>query len=277
MRSSEATRRWAAEFAASTQAESAPRNNSRIISAERLAGYVPFAMAELGRERSASFADARGTPQGPGSRAPSPFRQFGDKLEADPVDRSGFEAGYKAGLAAGFANGQQHGSSAALASAAASQRETEEQAGATLAIRIDALSDALEARFAQIEREAADDVVKLALEVARQVVRSTLAVRPEAVLAIVQEALAGLFEDRARMRLHLHAGDAELIRRTLDERPDTQSWEIVVDSSIDAGGCRIETPRAEIDATLETRWQRTLAAIGRNSDASLAGAAEMIE
>jgi flagellar biosynthesis/type III secretory pathway protein FliH len=35
---------------------------------------------------------------------------------------------------------------------------------------------------------------------------------------------------------------------------------------VSAGGCVIETPRASVDATLQTRWRRTLAAIGRDDD-----------
>jgi flagellar biosynthesis/type III secretory pathway protein FliH len=29
------------------------------------------------------------------------------------------------------------------------------------------------------------------------------------------------------------------------------------------GGCRIDTPKASVDATLKTRWQRALAALGK--------------
>ncbi|MFP5405705.1 MAG: FliH/SctL family protein, partial [Gammaproteobacteria bacterium] len=221
MLSSDAMRKWAAEFAAAAQAESAPRNSSRIISAERLAAYVPFAMAELGRETGGSFGDA---------------------LESGPADRSGSDAGYAAGLEAGFADGRQRGFEAAMASAEDGRRQAEEQAAAVLSARIEALTDALAVRFEQVEREAADDVVALALDVVRQVLRSTLAVHPEAILPVVQEALAGLFEDRARMRLHLHPADAERVRAALSARLDTQTCEIVADPSVDAGGCRVVTP-----------------------------------
>lgn len=260
MLSSDAMRNWAAEFAAAARAAGAPRNSSRIIAAERLAGYVPFAMAEFGRDASA---------------ARSPFQQFGDARDPDPVDRAGFDAGYTAGLEAGFADGRQRGFDAAAARAEESLRQAEEQAGATLLARIDALTDALVARFEQIEREVADDVVALALDVARQALRSTLVAHPEAILPVVQEALAGLFEDRARIRLHLHPADVGLVRDALSGRLDMQSCELVEDPSLDAGGCRVVTARAEIDATLATRWQRTLAAIGRNSDGSLASPTEI--
>jgi flagellar assembly protein FliH len=271
-------RKWAAEFEGA-QAAGTSRSSSRIISAERLANYVPFAMAELGRERRPSPLDRPAAERRPArarnaGEVPLAFRPLGENLEPASSDGGDYDNGYKAGLAAGLAEGRQRGFEAGVASAAESLRQADEQAGATLSTRIEALCGALGARFAEIERDAADEVIALALEVASQVLRSTLSVRPEAILPVVQEALAGLFDDRMRMRLHLHPADAELVRNSLAERLEGGTCEIVVNPLIQAGGCRIETPRAEIDATLETRWRRTLAAIGRASDGALAQAAE---
>jgi len=38
------------------------------------------------------------------------------------------------------------------------------------------------------------------------------------------------------------------------------------DPAIGVGGCRVQAPGAEIDATLSTRWARVLAAIGRSDE-----------
>src|SRR5690606_32476234 len=101
-----------------------------------------------------------------------------------------------------------------------------------------------------------------------------LSVRPEVIVPIVQEALAHLFDEQLRVRLHMNPADVALVREELGDRLTTNSCEIVRDASISLGGCRIETPRSSIDATLETRWRRTLAAIGRSEDGSLAQTAE---
>ncbi len=42
-------------------------------------------------------------------------------------------------------------------------------------------------------------------------------------------------------------------------------------ASIAVGGCRIASAGAEVDATVGTRWRRTLAAIGRTVPADPAG------
>ncbi|MDR2881834.1 MAG: hypothetical protein LBV29_08060 [Azoarcus sp.] len=37
----------------------------------------------------------------------------------------------------------------------------------------------------------------------------------------------------------------------------------VEDETVSPGGCRVETPGAQIDATMETRWRRAIESLGR--------------
>ena len=64
----------------------------------------------------------------------------------------------------------------------------------------------------------------------------------------------------------LHPADAELFRKLSDGEPAlaTLPWKVVEDPQIERGGCRLETPSTEIDATLETRWRRVIASLGRD-------------
>ena len=54
--------------------------------------------------------------------------------------------------------------------------------------------------------------------------------------------------------------------RALEDDPAlaTLPWKIVEDAQIERGGCRLETPTTEVDATLETRWRRVVASLGRD-------------
>lgn len=214
----------------------APRTGSRILSSECFDRYTPFAMDSLGSARAAV---------GPDASAARPR----------PDD---FQAGLEKGLADGFRQGFEAG----VTHAQAGHRERELQAGRSLAERVQALDEALRRRFEELEREAADAVVALALDVARQALRSTLAVRPESIVPVVQEALASLFGEAVHARLYLSPDDAALVREELGARLAAMSCEIVVDPSITPGGCRIQTPRAGIDASVETRWRRILASMG---------------
>ena len=275
MLSSEARRDPSGSDDRAAQAGGATRGGKRIIAAERLEGFAPFTLAELSRESAAPARHAF-EPGEAGAREPAadPFERFEADAGTDPFGRERFEAGYRAGREAGYAEGLERGYAAGIEKADRQHREAERQAGATLSARIASLDTALEAAFAQVEREAADQVVALALDVARHALRATLAVRPETIVPVVQEALSSLFDERVRVHLHLNPRDVELVRSELGERLDARNCEIVGDASIEPGGCRAETPRAEIDATVATRWRRALAAIGRGEDGTLAGQGE---
>lgn len=277
MLSSEAQRDAGVREERAAQAGAAPRAGKRIIAAERLAGFAPFTLTELTREQVAPAPgqqafDATGT----GAREPAvdPFERFEADAGTDPFGRERFEAGYRAGREAGYAEGLERGHVAGAERAGQQQRAAEQQAGATLAARVASLQAGLEAGFAQVERAAADQVIALALELARHALRATLAARPETIVPVVQEALSGLFDERVRVHLHLNPRDVELVRAELGERLDARNCEIVADASIEPGGCHARTPRAEIDATVATRWRRTLAAIGRDADGALVGHVE---
>jgi flagellar assembly protein FliH len=116
------------------------------------------------------------------------------------------------------------------------------------------------------EQSLANDVLSMSLELAKLIVRQSLRVKPDAVVAVVREAVESLPGVSDQTVLLVHPADAVLIRmaaendRALGELP----WKIVEDEHIERGGCRLETPTTEVDATLETRWRRVLAALGRD-------------
>ncbi|MGD9943420.1 MAG: FliH/SctL family protein [Burkholderiaceae bacterium] len=272
MHSSEALRRRAAEWAAADPARPA----RRIIAAEQLRHYVPFAMDELSRERARSFGDGAAEPdeRRHAARHFADFNRQDDPAASETADyQVGYQAGLKAGREAGFADGVKRGFEAGTTHAERERRQAEEAAGASLAQRVQSLHAELQTRFEQIEREAADEVVALALEVARHALRATLAVQPESIVPIVQEALTGLLDDRVRVQLLLNPADIDIIQRDLGERLAARGVEIVADRSLTPGGCRLETPLASVDATIETRWRRTLAALGRDERGNMDEAA----
>ena len=274
MQYSEALRRRAIEV-------SGRRSANRIIAAGQLAGYTPLRLDEFGGAADAdpAFAaapadhDERPSGQDAGAGAGASERSATPAAYRAAFDagfKAGHQAGHQAGREAGIAQGLERSIAQAAEQAAAEQRLAQLQAGASLATRIAELSEALAARFAEFETETADELVALTLELAQHALRSSLAIRPEAIVDVVRESLAALVDVRSRVRVHLNPADAELVRAALAEQTDKPGCEIVCDPAITAGGCRIETPRAEVDAQVETRWRRTLAAIGRNEDGSLA-------
>jgi flagellar assembly protein FliH len=104
----------------------------------------------------------------------------------------------------------------------------------------------------EFRREAEEDCVKLAVAVARRVLRRELAMDPEALLGIVKAALARM-EGREVDRLRLHPDDAEIVDGALKELPGRSSLQIVADASLEPGACILETSRGGLDASVETQ------------------------
>jgi flagellar assembly protein FliH len=92
-----------------------------------------------------------------------------------------------------------------------------------------------------------------------------LAVKPEHVIPIVAEAIHYLPSLQQPALLFLHPEDAVLVKDLMGEELAAGGWRIV-EEQMDRGGCRIETASNQIDAGTATRWQRLMAAFGKNSD-----------
>ena len=118
----------------------------------------------------------------------------------------------------------------------------------------------LDAAFAGIEARVADDLLALAGEIARQVVRGELAARPEHVLAVVREALAQLPQQHAA--IFLHPEDASLVRSYIGDALGHAGHRIHEDTRLARGDCVIEAGGSQLDATVATRWHRTVEGLG---------------
>ena len=117
----------------------------------------------------------------------------------------------------------------------------------------------------ELEQGLANDVLSMSLELAKLIVRQSVRVKPDLVLSVIREAVSGLAGLDEYTTIHLHPNDAALLRGAAGEDPMFASlpWKIIDDAHIERGGCRLETATTEVDATLETRWRRVIAALGR--------------
>lgn len=150
--------------------------------------------------------------------------------------------GYAEGLAAGRVEGEQ---------ACGRMKQLVESFSSTL--------DNLDFRLA-------DMVLELSLDVARQVVAGELAAHPERILDVVNLALKQMAESSREARLLLNPDDAALVRPHLDQVLDKNRLRIVEDVRIVRGGCLIETPQGDLDATLPARWRQVVQVLGSNQN-----------
>lgn len=130
--------------------------------------------------------------------------------------------------------------------------------------RLHELADSLGTALDSLDFRLADQVLNLALDVARQVVAGELAARPERILDVVKLALQQMAESTREARLLLNPEDALIVRPILNEMLDKSRLRIVEDARIVRGGCLIETAQGDLDASLQTRWRQVIAVLGSN-------------
>ena len=158
------------------------------------------------------------------------------------------------GKAEGYADGLAAGRAAGLALA---QEE---------AARVRAIADGFASAIAGAEDRFGDNLLGLALDIARQVIRTSLRVKPELMLPTVREAMSLLASAHGHPILYLHPDDAELVREHLGEQFGHSGWRISEDPQMERGECRIENAGSRVDASLTTRWRRVVSGIGTQSD-----------
>jgi len=131
--------------------------------------------------------------------------------------------------------------------------------------RLQALLAKVTEEISDFEQALGNDLLALALEMSRQMLRQALKVKPELLLPIVRSAMESMPQNTPHPHLHLHPEDAALVRASMQTEMTQGGWKIIEDPRIVRGGCRIETPTSETDATIENRWQRLAAALGQDS------------
>jgi flagellar assembly protein FliH len=125
------------------------------------------------------------------------------------------------------------------------------------------LAAAIAGAYADMQDETAEALLTLALDTARHVLRTELQTQPEAMLPAIREAV-DLAGGGAHPQLLLNPGDIGFVQRHLGADLTPGGWRLAEDARIEPGGCRITTTNGAIDSTLKTRWQRVVAALGRN-------------
>lgn len=130
------------------------------------------------------------------------------------------------------------------------------------AMHFHSLVEGMENSLTALDQEVAEEILALATELARQMVRHTIATRPDAIADLLREALGQMPQTHAQ--IHLNPEDVEMARNYLGEHMAHAGHRLVEDATISRGGVRIETSSSQIDATVQTRWRRIMDNLGHN-------------
>jgi len=241
--------------------------SNRIISKEELGAYRLWELD--------SFEERPQTPEVEEEEAPPPLA-WPTAGELEEIQKQAHEEGYAAGREEGYAAGKKEGLVAGHEEGLAAGHDEGYQAGYPIGYgegrekslaeweRIKQLKAALDEALEQFDQHLSEDMLDLALALARQVMRNALKFRPEAVLPVIHEALNSLPQPVQHPQLALHPEDAALVRTLMEDELTHAHCRIVEDRLVARGGCRIKTDASEVDATLQERWNRALAALGRD-------------
>ncbi|MEW6513300.1 MAG: flagellar assembly protein FliH [Pseudomonadota bacterium] len=156
----------------------------------------------------------------------------------------GYQAGYQTGLQNGKRAGYEEGQKTAKAEAA----------------RIGKAANELEQALQEFDQQVADELLALAVEIARQVVRHEITTRPDTILGVVNEALAYLPHQHAA--IHLNPEDASLVRSYMGDALTHAGHRILEEPTLKQGDCLLEAGGSQIDASTGTRWRRVIENLG---------------
>ncbi len=173
----------------------------------------------------------------------------------------GLQAGTEEGRKAGHEQGYQAGHAAGLEAGHAEGRERAAQEAAQL----QSLAQACAAGIMSIETEMGQAMISLAIRIAEQVLRSTVDAHPEKILDLVRDITHLDTGKESVLKLRVNPADQDLVNHYMRHDSNASNWRLLADESIERGGCIAETIMGDIDATLQTRWQRVTATLGHSA------------
>ncbi|KPJ69784.1 hypothetical protein AMJ44_02425 [candidate division WOR-1 bacterium DG_54_3] len=135
------------------------------------------------------------------------------------------------------------------------RQEGRAEASSRIEEAMETLNQAVKERK-NIIKDAEQEILRLALKVAEQIIRSEVSLHRDVCLNIVAEAISRV-SDREQIIVKVNREDAEYLKRYKDRLAGmldgVKSFSILEDSGIEPGGCVIETNLGFIDSKISTK------------------------
>lgn len=185
-----------------------------------------------------------------------------EPAEPDASEAANLEATREQAWAEGYARGLEQGEQETRATLA----EPLQQALHANALRMGELLHGMAEQLLASEQKIARQLLELACDIARQVVRQELKVNTRQLRTVIGEALEMIVDDGLPATVRMHPDDLALMKGALIDTLGENAPEFVPDTSITPGGCQIHTPSMAVDATVEKRWARAVGNLGLSVD-----------
>ena len=158
----------------------------------------------------------------------------------------------------GYAKGLEEGYAAGMAQALEQAQAEREQ----LQVLLDSLTEAMSAS----DEAVGEQLLSLALDLAKAMLKTKIEVDPTAVLSVVKDAIHYLPYVQRPARILVHPEDVKTLKNYLVDDIAEHHWMIQEDRNVERGGCIVETAANQIDATNEVRWKRIADALSQQND-----------
>ena len=160
--------------------------------------------------------------------------------ELEAIVRHAAEEGRRDGHDEGYARGQQEGYEAGHAEGmAAGRKYLEEAAG-----RFAGLLESLHRPLLGQEQELREAMLEVTAQIAQAVIRAELAIQPESVAHVIEEALAALPLGARNVRVYVSPADRALLE---DFGAGEAVPALLVDAALAPGDCRVEAAESLVD------------------------------
>jgi flagellar assembly protein FliH len=174
-----------------------------------------------------------------GAAMPRPGAKGVNVMHLSLVEREAWEHGYKDGHVEGVRKGE--------AELAKRINEVNVKIAA-----LEAILGTLARPLEQLDEQVESELTRLALTVAKHLVRRELRIDPTQIIGIIRHTVSLLPLASRNIRVHLHPDDAAVVREKLAAPQGEQQWQISEDPLMARGGCRVTTDNSSIDARFET-------------------------
>jgi flagellar assembly protein FliH len=131
--------------------------------------------------------------------------------------------------------------------------------------QVGALLRSMEREFDALQPQLAEAVARVAVELARQVLRSELNSNPSVINDVAQQALHALVLSARHVQLHVHPLDVPLVREGAAEALAARSATVSANPALARGDCLVESDLGTLDARIATRWAQAAANLAAGS------------
>jgi flagellar assembly protein FliH len=174
-----------------------------------------------------------------GAAIPKPGTKGVNVMHLSIVEREAWQHGYRDGHVEGVRKGE--------AELAARIAEVDVKIAA-----LEAILGTLARPLEELDTEVEAELTRLALTVAKHLVRRELRIDPTQVIGIIRHTVSLLPLASRNIKIHLHPDDAAVVREKLARPQGEQEWQLVEDPLMARGGCRVTSDNSSIDGRFET-------------------------